>query len=544
MNSYVADFETITKIDDCRVWLWGVTNINNLDEFYHGPDIQSFIEFTQDYGGEYYFHNLSFDGSFILDYLLTHGYEWTEVISGPSAQVETLISLQNQFYQIVVKHRYGKRVTIKDSLKKLPFSVSTVAETFNLNMTKGDIDYHAERPVGYKPNAVEIDYVCRDVAIVAQALRIQQDKGLDRLTVGSDALYDYQTMTPGHANVFPILPLDVDSDIRRAYRGGFTYANPKYQNQVINGGASYDVNSLYPYIMYDRPLPYGVPIFFDGAPEHDNEYPLWIASITIEATLKPGCVPCIQLKNTPGYSPTEYIDNTVEPTDINVTNVDWELINDHYHVTIVSYNGGWKFLSRNDMFRAYIDKWSHVKQNSEGGERTLAKLMLNSLYGKYATNPDITGRYPEMIDGILHLSIGPEELRDPVYTAAGVFITSWARDYTIRSAQALGDRFLYADTDSLHIIGTETPDLWIDPKIMGAWKHEYNFTRARYVRAKCYAEELADGSHVVRVAGLPESARTTATVDTLLPGAVFQGKLRPKHVPGGIVLIPVEFTIK
>jgi hypothetical protein len=38
--------------------------------------------------------------------------------------------------------------------------------------------------------------------------------------------------------------------------------NERFKNAVIGEGLVFDVNSLYPYILYDRDLPYGTPSYF------------------------------------------------------------------------------------------------------------------------------------------------------------------------------------------------------------------------------------------------------------------------------------------
>ena len=60
--------------------------------------------------------------------------------------------------------------------------------------------------------------------------------------------------------------------------------------------------------------------------------------------------------------------------------------------------GGFKFKSKQGMFTEYIDKWIEVKitasKNGNKGMRTLAKLMLNSLYGKLATSLKACSKAP------------------------------------------------------------------------------------------------------------------------------------------------------
>lgn len=71
---------------------------------------------------------------------------------------------------------------------------------------------------------------------------------------------------------------------------------------------------------------------------------------------------------------------------------------DHYEVEDLTYIAGWKFRSRKGLFDEYIDKWIEVKNNAtisgNIGQRTMAKLMLNSLYGKFATKLKVQSKIP------------------------------------------------------------------------------------------------------------------------------------------------------
>lgn len=75
-----------------------------------------------------------------------------------------------------------------------------------------------------------------------------------------------------------------------------------------------------------------------------------------------------------------------EIVDLSLTNIDLKLFFEHYevHEETLKFNYGWKFKSINNLFTEYIDKWIErkIKAGKEGnyGQRTLAKLMLNSLY--------------------------------------------------------------------------------------------------------------------------------------------------------------------
>lgn len=552
---YTADFETTTDPTDCRVWAYGICEIGNPDNFTYGNDINDFMKWANEQGkATVYFHNLKFDGEFILCWLFENGFKYI----GDRRDLEkntftTLISDKGQFYSMEIcferKGKEKKSLTIYDSLKILPFSVEAIAKGFNLPISKLEIDYHETREKGHILTKKEIDYLRNDVDIVARALNTLFEQGLNKMTQGSNALYDYK-QTVGSKNFNKWFPIpDYDSDIRQSYKGGFTYLNPKFKELNLTEGIVLDVNSLYPSVMYYQPLPYGEGIFFKGKYKADKIYNLYVQMFTCQFELKPGHIPTIQLKNNLSFIPTQYLESSDgEDVTLCLTNVDLELFMEHYNVFNIEYHSGWKFKSTIGLFKDYIDKWNKVKMestlNGNKAMRTLAKLMLNALYGKFALNPNVQSKIPWYDNGIVKYKLGEKETRDPIYIPVGTFITAWARHKTISSAQKVYDRFVYADTDSLHLIGTEIPDmLEVDPVKLGAWKHESTFKRARFIRQKSYIEEI-DGVLNITCAGMPDRCYQFVTWDNFHSGMSYAGKLGMTHVEGGIVLKDIPFSIK
>lgn len=555
----MADFETTTDPEDCRVWAGCAVDVEALEVVHIGNSLDGFMEYLKTRNSICYFHNLKFDGEFILHWLFTHGFRYSD--SRKDKTFQCLITDDGLFYSIeVVFHRNKskkyQKVVFYDSLKKLPFKVAVIAKAFELKMSKGEIDYKANRPVGYELTPEEKDYIIRDCKIVAEALKIQFSQGLKKMTNASDALNGYKDIIGKERfeKWFPVLPLELDKDIRRAYKGGYVYLNPLYKGVRGIEGITLDVNSLYPSVMYYCLLPYGYPMYFEGRPDPDEKYPLYIVHLKCCFELKPGHLPTLQLKNNRRYVETEYLTTSRvdfggyeenEPVEMWLTSVDYQLLLDHYDLDEVTYINGFKFKATVGMFKDYIDYWMHIKETTTGALRQLAKLMLNSLYGKFATNPKARKKIPYLAeDNVVRYKYGDYEERDPVYTAMGAFITAYAREKTIRSAQAVYDRFIYADTDSLHLVGQEPPEgLEIHPTHLGAWKNEGVFTDSKYIRAKTYMETV-DGVTKVTCAGMPDNVKAKVTYDNFCSGSTFTGKLMPRRYPGGIVLEETTFTIK
>lgn len=529
--------------------------IGNEKNYEIDNSIEKFMKWCEKTQGDLYFHNLKFDGSFIVSWLLNNGFEYSD--SGLPKTFNTVISNMGQWYMITICYGYkGRRklhTTIYDSLKKLPFSVDRIGQAFNLTTQKGDVSqefYNRFRPVGHKITGEEYDYIYRDIKVVAGALKIQFEQGLDKMTAGSDSLSGYKASISNklYDKYFPTFSIELDSNLRKAYRGGFTWLNKKYEQIDIDGGIVFDVNSLYPAMMYHKLLPYGEPLPYFGEYEYDEMFPLYIQHIRCEFALKDDKIPTIQIKGDLRFSGNEYLETSKgHRVDLYLTNVDLELIKEHYDLYELEYVQGWKFRGKKQMFKSFIDRWTMVKESSTGAIRELAKLMLNSLYGKFATNPDVTNRIPYLKeDGALGFELGDEEFKDPEYTPMGAFITSYARHETISTAQLCYDRIIYCDTDSLHLIGTEIPEILkdkIDSKKMGYWDFELTFEKGRYLRQKTYGH-IVDGKFKVTCSGMSDTVKENVTWDNFHVGFKSFGSLRGKQVAGGVVLVDRVFSIK
>lgn len=643
---FMADFETLTGkdvVDETYVWASGVCSIDNpYDDNYlkiWNSDEPLYEFLSQFRMCECYFHNLKFDGHFILSYLENHGFIYDDDLSREKSY-STLITGEGQWYMIRVRWNDGveqvktkvvkrklkdgtikeyvskekikgkntnKRITeFRDSLKKIPLPLRDIPKAYGIPMNKLSIDYTKYRPRNGELTEEEIAYLKADLQIPALALQndIIKEKR-NKLTASADALDDFKSRNPlylrkikynGHKisdlkmrdecfrRLFPCLDLfttdfneSYDTFCRRSYKGGWTYY--KYDEpKTIGDGLVFDVNSLYPSVMYECPLPYGKPHYYQGKYEDleefiKEEYPLFICHVLCEFKIKENHLPCIQIKGNFRFGDTVYLKSSgEEPVELYLTSVDLKLYQDQYHMNIIKFIDGIAFKSKIGIFKDYIDYWSHIKieagKTGNKGLRSLAKRMLNSLYGKFGTNPESSIKHPYLDEnGIISFYGEDGETRESIYTPIASFTTAWARNKTIRSAQCNYDRFYYADTDSIHLSGLEPPKenelFHIHDSDLGKWKCEMVFHQAKYVRAKTYLESpyLKDGKVVensseldetcikspepeVKCAGMPENCKSLVTYENFEYGAEFDGKLMPKRIKGGVVLRETTYQIK
>lgn len=596
-NLWSADLETTTDENDCRVWAYSLSNVENPDEFLYGKSLDELFEWCCEAKENYtlYFFNLKFDGQFILSWLFNHGFD--HILDKKERRdftFTTLITDMGQFYAIeiyfkVKGHKINK-VRILDAMKIFPnFSVESIAKGFGLPISKLELDYTKYRPEGWEITPEEVDYIRNDVEIVARALKEMFNRNLNKMTIASDAMNHYKENMPSFRRTFPILKAEVDADIRKSYRGGFTYCSPKYAGKIVNKGVVLDVNSLYPSRMKFEMMPYGQPCFFEGKYENDINYPLFIQCLTCRFKIKDDKIPSIQLKNSLSFEANEYIESSNdELITLYLTKPDFELFKEQYNFWDETYHGGWKFKGAHGLFDEYIDYWMEQKikagKEKNPAQRAIAKLMLNSLYGRFGLSVKAAQKAPFMSEeGVVRYIRLPEEEREPCYIPVAAFITAYGRCKTIRTSQAIRDysekylgydAYLYSDTDSIHCLITDK-DLEnlkdiidVDDYKLGAWAKEAEFENACFLRQKCYIEQVEDKINVT-VAGLPKYLTPIINFDNFRQGFTTEGlsihdmikmakkngagedaikkihhKLTYNYVKGGVVLSDTAFTIK
>lgn len=578
---YTCDFETSTlewyKIDGyARVWAYSICEIGNPDNFIYGNNIDDFMKWCSDPKHNYtcYFHNLKFDCEYIFYWLLKNEYECIEDKKARRDKTFTcLLSDTGQFYSVEVyfsvKGKKINKVTFIDSLKILNFSVEKIAKDFKLPIQKLELDYDTYRPIGYELKQYEIDYIRNDVEIMARALDIMFNQKLDRLTIGSDALSYYKNDLKSFNKYYPNIG-EKDELIRKSYRGGWTYLNPKYKNATVGEGIVIDKNSMYPSMMYQEYMPFGEPVYFDGEYERDITHPLYIQMFSCSFKIKENKLPTVQLKHTLGYMDNEYIETTDGKIEtLTLTNIDLELFLEHYDHSDITYHGGFKFKRITGLFKSYIDYWmgEKIKAGKEGNsaKRQIAKLMLNSLYGKFGLSGTVRGKYPTLINDVVKYECYQRRERETVYVPVASFITSYARRDIIKNSQAIRDYsmkkygkdyYIYSDTDSIHCLKLTDDELKqfmnIDDFALGAYKKESTFKQAKFIRQKCYIEIDEEGNVNSTIAGMPKRLGKYVNLDNFEAGFSIKAddpdyddkKLTYMHVKGGVILVPTDFTIK
>ena len=579
---YIADTETTERNGKQCVWLWAVVAEDGAEKI--GDNIASLMNCIFNLPREkrekiiIFFHNLKFDGSFIVNWLLSNGYKH-ELKAEKRKTFEVFIDDRGTWYSITINHK-GKKYHIWDSYKKIPLSVEDIGKTYG-KISKGEIDHTKPRPNGYDPTIEEIEYCLNDCRIVRIAMLEQYKHGLTSMTIGGDVLKEHKRIYGGK-RVFNFLFPNLDGTdpntgrtydeySRKAYKGAFCWANPKFTNTVINEKIRvYDVNSLYPYAMHSPNFyPVGIPFYGKGQPQI-KENTCYIIHVLIKFNLKNNSVPCIIDRNTNRFNMLSWLNSSIGATgeleymEMWFTNIDIELIKLNY-IYDIQYIDYYEFEGSCQLFDTYIDKYMDMKieasKAKDNGKRQIAKLFLNNGYGKYGQNNDCNRKTPNLQDDVLEFSSIKGEERATIYSPVAAFVTAYARYYTIKSCMQNIDRLLYCDTDSMHLIGDTDPNnIYVDDNALGAWKLENVFVQGKYLRQKTYIETDSNGEYHITAGGFVKSIyidgkRYTRayyyqhilnlTIDDFKKGlSIPKGRQTAKQTKGGIKIVNSDFTIR
>lgn len=544
-------------------------------------------------------------------------------------------------------------VEIVDSLKLLNFSIRALGKDFlNEELPKLKIDYDKIRPEK-RPDLLtkeDHEYLKRDIDIAARCLTILKtskdiEGSYDKSTIASLALDDWKTIWAKKMlkkeivtisekedcfrKTFPVFKTEIekgeyineyDTFIRAAYKGGFCYAykinkttdDPKGINYPMfdnKGMCVLDVNSLFPFCMLTKPMPYGMPITVKNKPleregwidiqhidgkEIKTLYDYYFVHCKVNFELKKDHIPSIMLKgrdidrNWPTALPqNEYLESTDDETiELILTKDDFELMIEQYDFykekegKIVKIDPSeieiietYYFQTAIGIFTDYIEKWARIKIEASKppknkSRRALAKLFLNSLYGKFGSK--VRNRFKFFfIDAKnkLNSEAKIENIDEPLYTPVAAAITAAGRRYTIETSQKIlsyglekYNRYVYcySDTDSIHTILCRDDVIDCLGDIVdinetgefGLWDiEEDNIIKSKFIRTKTYMEERRepnDDGELMKtgVAGLPSEIQKCLTWDSFENGVTIIGKLSPIQVEGGTALVESTFEIK
>lgn len=573
-----ADFETTVENDTkqqktTEVWsaAWAVEG--SPDDYKHVHVDHSIDDFFKsleslNYNVKCYFHNLKFDGSYILTYLFEHGYEQmfdedgnklTKSMFGlKPKQFTYVISDKGTWYTITVRLSNKHFVRFWDSLKIAPSSLKSLADGFKTKHRKLEMDYKGNHYAGCNIKNNEMKYIKNDILAMKEVLEMFHAQHLNALTIGSECMKEYTTIMGGEDSMkilFPDLTAEYmpdvtgvtpvwqgaekydtertyDAFIRRSYHGGFCYCSPKFAGKRLNFVSHADANSHYPSMMHSKSgnyYPICEPSYLDAKTFKiiENINPsqgYYFVRFQCAFMLKPDKIPMVQIKDDYRFvqQRNEWLTSSNGyVVDMVMTMTDYKQFKDSYDTKNFKVIEAVLFPeTTKGLFDDYIDKWMQVKMTSKGAPRQIAKLFLNNLYGQFSKSRCSDYKVCDYVagKGLKYRPVIYDNSKKPGYIAIGSAITSYARHFTEMIAQNNIDDFVYADTDSVVMTLPENQivGLPIDPVKLCYWKVESNSDDAVFVRQKTYIEHVTheDGQPIaepyynVKCAGMGKGAKS------------------------------------
>lgn len=331
-------------------------------------------------------------------------------------------------------------------------------------------------------------------------LREYDQRGLCKITAGGASMEAFASGEwKWYYDKFPQLGPDTKKSLHEAYIGGFMVAKEGAHDKAID----VDCNSMYPSILRNEWLPWGLPEPYDGKYEQDDAMPLHCDELTFRAELKPDGYPFL-LDNRSVYGLNRLTSTRGYITRV-LTDIDQQLLYENYEVSIYKHVRGWKFRQSKGFFRSFVDEWGDLKQKATGEKRQMAKLVMNALVGKMASLPKGAVMLPLSKDGItLNWDVaqrGESNLKTD-FLPVPVWVNAYARRKLMTVCHANADRLLYANTDGCILSGWElVKSCEIHPTELGKWKIAAKYEKLTILGVNRYQGWKDDGGVDICMAG-------------------------------------------
>lgn len=402
------------------------------------------------------------------------------VLQDDSLQISNIIPRGSSILGLEVIHN-GNKINFRDSAALLPFSLKSITENFGTEVVKGDWDHTKTR--GYSAGLSK--YLKADCISLYQSLEkfyswpLIQASG-PAYTMASQAMKVFRTFIKE-----PIqnLPKNSTEFCRKAYLGGrVEIFKPIFKGNQNEKLYEYDVNSLYPSVMRD--FPYPIDSGYGTFSRNKSRLGIYEARVVAPEGLH---IPSLGI-----IEDCKYI------FPLGTFRGHWTGVELDYAEKLgykIKIIRGHEFKTKKMLFKGYVEALYDIRQTSPANSvsNVLAKLLMNSLYGRFGMNLSRENISFELKEGNKEyetLKIGnkkiqlfkePVELDSFTNVAIAAHVTSYARIHMHKLMQECKNELYYTDTDSLF-----TTKRFTDSKNLGDLKRECEYESACFLLPKTY----------------------------------------------------------
>lgn len=440
---FISDFETITTKTkyyqdngDTGVLLFSLQKYESNDTCVNGVNIGEYFTYIMSFKKSctVFFHNLSFDGDFIVKYLQQHTrFKLTYADKKVGFK---FFRQNNRIYYIQLSYKIRNKngnsqwikIVFRCSLLLLSASVSALAKSIGKTKYITDDDmsnFYDREPTDTLENVDKryLDYCNNDVDVVNTCLsnftksleslpllkayndnRLKNKKSIFNpfhyLTAGALAmgllkniyLPNYNRDNKSRISLY-LDESDYDT-IRPFYTGGWTQFNPDFNGAPVkvNNGVFIDVNSAYPHQM-SKELPYGVVHSDRPNTPHYTFKTIKVISATIKDKFK-NVVILRNWKRDDVQKEMRYV-RELNNFICHYIEEEWDIINEYYDIKFEWIEN--KYMLKQAWAKEYIYDlyyWkSYYKSCGNNAFANTFKILLNSSYGKMGMRKDFDSMY-------------------------------------------------------------------------------------------------------------------------------------------------------
>lgn len=473
------------------------------------------------------FFNINFDASQFMYYIVCQSeYEYvnneTKYNVIKKGQIQILES-DKTIYKIVMRNLNGALITMMDIGNFL-----TGGATLNqackewINDSKVDIE-SKDFPKRFATD-IERQYAMKDAELTYRLfLKLNEEGVIERnkyVTIASRTMGHYKeylkkfygltfwqfTYRESDKELIKEMQDEFETWLRKSYRGGICQA---VHIGEFTGCHHIDARSMYPSQMVKPQIPTG-PIL-DEPPEGSF---ITIVFPIAYLQLKDKKIPylqwqsrdqCIKYSYIHQFEPGQFVTDCFLDGTYALWGPEWDWVNECYDVTLKGYRTI-KYIAMRDnvVLKRYVEMLYKGKRENKGTKRYYYKILLNALYGKFATAPD--GDIIDYSDGERKKI---ESTKNVYYLPLGSWITMGGRlDLCKAMASIPYDDVLYCDTDSIIFKGDVWPSVTIGENLR-EWGVEHELLDCVIVGPKTYQELLPDGTLITKCAGMPKTVQAS-----------------------------------
>lgn len=470
----------------------------------------------------------------------------------------------------------------------------------------GNLEYDKKRHCQTPLTQKEVDYVANDVRVVMAYIKEQIEQngtiahipltntGYVRRYVRNNCFFEDGKPTKKSLKRYKyrelLNKLTIEDDeyrqLKRAFLGGFTHANPFYTDKIVKNLTSYDFTSAYPSVMLSEyfPMSKGEIVKIKNKEEFEKNLKCYCCLFDVRFTgLESHHIydsyisraKCTSIKS-PYIVQNGRIVSAQEVT-LTITEQDYIIIKKMYKwdkMEIANFRRYLKDFLPKDIILSILELYKGKTElkgvKGKEQEYQMKKGMLNSVYGMCVTDivkDDIIYDGGQWKTEKANLSECIQEYNNSrnrfLFYPWGVWITAYARKNLFTGIFECNDDYVYADTDSIKIINAENHKEYfrnynnfilqkiyrvldyynisrdaITPKTkdgkikpMGVWDDDGHYVRFKTLGAKRYMTENDDGQINITVSGLNKQKTVPYLLDKY-GGKVFENFTANLFVPG------------